>query len=184
MLDCERRPSATPPSTESRAPRSITCPMRVLMAGCGYVGSALGLLLTAEGHLVFGLRRDTSTLSSSITPVQVDLSSPLLSDTLSPNLDALVYSASPSGSTDKAYRAAYLDVARNLVSTLESQKRLRRVVFVSSTEVYAQKGSGWVRNRPPSPRASPAAPAGWRTPRTRAPSLRASSVSAASTAPA
>jgi nucleoside-diphosphate-sugar epimerase len=47
--------------------------MRVLMAGCGYVGSALGLLLTAEGHLVFGLRRDTSTLSSSITPVQVDL---------------------------------------------------------------------------------------------------------------
>src|SRR5215210_3062545 len=93
MLDCERRLSATPPSTESRAPRSITCPMRVLIAGCGYVGSALGLLLAAEGHPVFGLRRDTSTLSFPIIPVQVDLSSPLPSDTLPPNLDALVYAA-------------------------------------------------------------------------------------------
>ena len=142
MLDCERRPSATPPSTESRAPRSITCPMRVLMAGCGYVGSALGLLLTAEGHLVFGLRRDTSTLSSSITPVQVDLSSPLLSDTLSPNLDALVYSASPSGSTDEAYRAAYVEGARNLISAIESQKSLRRAVSSPAPRCMPRKGAG------------------------------------------
>jgi nucleoside-diphosphate-sugar epimerase len=121
MLDCERRPSATSPSPESRTPRSITCPMRVLIAGCRYVDSALDVLLAAEAHPVLGLRRDTSKLSSPITPVQVDCSSPLPSDTLPPNLDALVYSASPSGSTDEAYRAAYVDGARNVISALESQ---------------------------------------------------------------
>jgi len=38
---------------------------------------------------------------------------------------------------------------RNLISALESQKSLRRVVFVSSTEVYAQKGSEWVDEESP-----------------------------------
>jgi nucleoside-diphosphate-sugar epimerase len=132
------------PSTESHAPRSITCPMRVLIAGCRYVDSALGVLLAAEAHPVLGLRRDTSKLSSPITPVQVDLSSPLPSDALPPNLDAIVYAATPSGSTDEAYRAAYVDGARNVISALESQKSLHRVVFVFSTEVYAQRGSEWV----------------------------------------
>ena len=123
--------------------------MRVLIAGCRYVDSALGVLLAAEAHPVLGLRRDTSKLSSPITPVQVDCSSPLPSDTLPPNLDALVYSASPSGSTDEAYRAAYVDGARNVISALESQKSLHRVVLVFSTEVYAQKGGEWVDEKSP-----------------------------------
>jgi len=115
--------------------------MRVLMAGCGYVGSALGLLLAAEGYLVFGLRRDTSKLSSPITPVQIGLSTPLPSDTLPPNLDALVYSASPSGSTDEAYRAAYVEGARNLISAIESQKSLRRVVSSPAPRCMLGKGA-------------------------------------------
>ncbi len=148
-------------------PISITCPMRVLIAGCGYVGSALGLLLAAEGQPVFGLRRDASKLSSPITPVQVELSSPLPSDALPPNLDAIAFAATPSGSTDEAYRTAYMDGARNLISALESQKGLHRDVFVFSTEVYDKRGSEWVDEKLPTEpeRFLRQAPARWRASR-------------------
>ena len=35
-------------------------PVRVLIVGCGYVGQALGELLSKAGHKVFGLRRTSS----------------------------------------------------------------------------------------------------------------------------
>lgn len=123
--------------------------MRVLISGCGYVGSALGLLLAAEGHTVFGLRRNTPALPPAIRPIQADLSAPLLPDTLPPDLDAVVYAASPAGSTDEAYKTAYVDGSRNLLSALVSQENLRRFVFVSSTGVYAQKNGEWVDEESP-----------------------------------
>ena len=42
-----------------------------------------------------------------------------------------------------------MDGARNLISALESQESLRRVVFASSTEVYTQKGGEWVDEKSP-----------------------------------
>lgn len=76
-----------------------------MISGCGYVGSALGLLLTAQGHTTFGLRRNTTALPPAILPVQADLSASLPPDALPPNLDAVVYAASPAGATDEAHRA-------------------------------------------------------------------------------
>lgn len=112
--------------------------MRILIAGCGYVGSALGLLLASEGHTVFGLRRNTAALPAGITPVRADLSEPLSPDALPDDLDAVVCAASPGGSSDAAYRAAYVDGPRYLISSLAGQG-IGRVVLVSSTGVYGQK---------------------------------------------
>lgn len=123
--------------------------MRILIAGCGYVGSALGLLLTAEGHTVFGLCRDTKALPSAIIPISVDLSTPLPPDALPPNLDAVVHAVSPDDSTDEAYKLAYADGPRNLITALEPQENLRRFIFVSSTGVYGQKGGEWVDEESP-----------------------------------
>jgi nucleoside-diphosphate-sugar epimerase len=123
--------------------------VRVLISGCGYVGSSLGLLLTAQGHTTFGLRRNTTALPPAILPVQADLSASLPPDALPPNLDALVYAASPAGATDEAYRAAYVDGLRNLLSALAPQGSLRRFVFVSSTGVYAQREGEWVDEESP-----------------------------------
>ena len=39
---------------------------RILIAGCGYVGSALGALLVAESDTVWGLRRRTASLPPGI----------------------------------------------------------------------------------------------------------------------
>ena len=110
-----------------------------MISGCGYVGSALGLLLAAEGHTVFSLRRNTTALPPTIRTIQADLLAPLLTDTLPPDLGAGVYAASPGGSTDEAYKTAYVDGPRNVLSALAWQENLRRFVFVSSTGGYAQK---------------------------------------------
>jgi nucleoside-diphosphate-sugar epimerase len=46
--------------------------VRILIAGCGYVGSALGHLLSAGDHTAFGLRRDTKALPPAIKPISAD----------------------------------------------------------------------------------------------------------------
>ncbi len=118
--------------------------MRVLISGCGYVGSALGLLLTAEGHTVFGLRRNTKALPPAIKSISADLSKPLSPDALPPNLDAAVHAVSPGNSKDEAYTLAYTQGPRNLLAALEPQRKTLRFIFVSSTGVYAQKKGEWV----------------------------------------
>ena len=123
--------------------------MRVLISGCGYVGSALGLLLSAEGHTAFGLRRDAKALPPAIRPISADLSKPLPSDALPPDLDAVVHAVSPNRPTDEAYKLAYVEAPRNLLLALEPQRTLRRFVFVSSTGVYAQKEGEWVNEKSP-----------------------------------
>jgi nucleoside-diphosphate-sugar epimerase len=50
--------------------------MRILIAGCGYVGSELGRQLAAQGHTVFGLRRNITGLPPEIEPVPADLATP------------------------------------------------------------------------------------------------------------
>lgn len=124
--------------------------MRVLIAGCGYVGSALGELLAAEGHTVFGLRRNPAALPNSITPVAADLSRPLDPESLPQNLDLVFYTASSGGSDDSSYRSAYVDGPRHLLESLKTQaKNIRRVLFTSSTGVYAQKNGEWVGETSP-----------------------------------
>ena len=118
--------------------------MRVLIAGCGYVGSSLGSLLSSEGHSVFGLRRNASALPPDIHPIRAEFSAPLPPAALPPNLDVVVYAASPSGSSKEAYRDVYVNGPLNLLSALAPQRGLHRLIFVSSTEVYAQRGGEWV----------------------------------------
>lgn len=119
--------------------------MRVLISGCGYVGTALGLLLAAEGHAVYGLRRNPGKLPPLIHPVRADLSRPLPPDALPERLDAAVLAASPDVTSDEAYETAYVTGPGNLLVALEPQHdTLRRVVLVSSTGVYAQRGGEWV----------------------------------------
>ena len=118
--------------------------MRVLISGCGYVGTSLGLLLASEGHTVFGLRRNTSALPPEIHPVEADLSTSLPPGALPGDLDAVVHVASPGASTDESYKTAYVHGPRYLLSALAPRNALRRFVLVSSTSVYGQKDAEWV----------------------------------------
>ncbi len=122
--------------------------MRTLIAGCGYVGCALGERLASEGHTVFGARRNVESLPPAIQPVALDLSSPIAPDKLPPDLDFVFYTASAGGSSEDAYKSAYIEGPRNLLAALETQNA-RRVLFTSSTGVYGQRDGEWVDEESP-----------------------------------
>jgi nucleoside-diphosphate-sugar epimerase len=126
--------------------------VRVLIAGCGYLGAALGARLAAEGHAVFGLRRRPEGLPAGVKPIAADLGdSASLRRALPGALDAAVYAAAPSTRTPAAYRAVYVEGLVRLIDTA----RVPRLLVVSSTSVYGQDGGEWVDE------GSPTEPTAW-----------------------
>lgn len=119
--------------------------MRVLVAGCGYVGCGLGERLARDGHAVVGVRRDPSGVPSAITPFAGDLSDPKSLRDLPGPFDVVFYTAGSSAHTDEAYRGAYVDGLRNVLEAIGRQPTPpKRVIFTSSTAVYAQTDGNWV----------------------------------------
>ncbi len=123
--------------------------MKILIAGCGDLGTALGLELAAAGDEVFGLRRHPERLPGAIRPLAADLADPATLLDL-PQVDAVVYAAAADRSTEEAYRRAYVDGVRHLLAAPGIQHHPpRRFCFVSSTAVYAQDGGEWIDESSP-----------------------------------
>lgn len=121
--------------------------MRILIAGCGDVGSALAQLLLPN-HQVWGLRRDVARLPPGVQPIEGDLTR--IGALTLPEVDQVVYCAAASRSDEQAYRAVYVEGLRDLIERLERQARpLHRLVFCSSTSVYGQSDGGWVDETSP-----------------------------------
>ncbi|MGB0466888.1 MAG: SDR family oxidoreductase [Pontibacterium sp.] len=118
----------------------------VLIAGCGDLGSRLGIGLLQTGLKVYGLRRNINQLSPGIQGIQADLNDP---DTLNslPVCTILVYAVSASARDETSYRAAYCTGLMNLLSALEQPPE--HLFFVSSTAVYHQNDGGWVDEKSP-----------------------------------
>jgi nucleoside-diphosphate-sugar epimerase len=116
---------------------------RVLIAGCGYVGTALGALLAEDGHEVFALRRSVRERPAGVSLIQADLTAIDTLRALPARLDVVFYTASADATDDRSYRGVYVDGLRYLLAALEGQT-LRRVLYTSSTGVYAQQDGEWV----------------------------------------
>ncbi len=117
----------------------------ILIAGCGDVGATLGQRLSASGHQVWGLKRHPADLPPGIQPLAADLTDPATLTTLPSALDYVVYSAAASGFSAAAYQAAYVTGVRNLLNALDkAEQPPKRLLFTSSTSVYAQHQGEWV----------------------------------------
>jgi nucleoside-diphosphate-sugar epimerase len=125
--------------------------VRVLIAGCGYVGTALGLELARSGHVVYGLRRDPSALPAPLQPLKADLRDRGELATLLPEeLHGVIYCAGPTESTDQAYADTYVRGLTHVLEALEQrQAPVKRVVLTTSTAVYGQQDGGWVDEASP-----------------------------------
>jgi nucleoside-diphosphate-sugar epimerase len=129
---------------------------RILIAGCGDVGTALALRLAADGHEVRGARRRPGALPAPIVPVAVDLVTGEGLAAAVSGAEVVFYTASADGFSDEAYRHAYVDGLRNVLAALGTMRApVRRVLFTSSTAVYAQGDGEWVDE------ASPTEPTGF-----------------------
>lgn len=119
---------------------------RVLVAGCGYVGSRLAELLVEGGDEVWGLRRRPVDLPDGVEPIAADVTESGSLRHLPAGLDAVVYAVSPAGRTAEAYRLAYVEGFGNLLDAVSAPVR---TVLVSSTGVYGYADGRWVDEETP-----------------------------------
>ena len=97
------------------------------------------------------MRRSIDRLPAGVTGVAGDLFSEQCPvQWPSGQIDYLVYSAAATEHDEAGYQAAYVDGLKNTLSWLEQNgQRPRRLLFVSSSGVFAQKGGEWVDETSP-----------------------------------
>ncbi len=130
--------------------------MHVLVAGAGWLGSALCRSLSAAGHRVTAVRRDpigaAALDSPGVNGVALDLCAPGAAGRLPADLDAIVACQSASGDGPDAYRRAYVDATRALLEAARSRGRPVAFVYTGSTGVFGQRdGSDVDEETPPRP---------------------------------
>ncbi|MFZ5603219.1 MAG: SDR family oxidoreductase [Pseudomonadota bacterium] len=118
----------------------------VLLAGCGAIGTQLGVQLQQAGYRVIGLRR--SAVASPFPLLQADFTAPLDPALFNEPIHYVVHTATPGERSDAGYEKAYPGSVRNLLAALRGHP-VRRFFFVSSTAVYAQDDGSWVDETSP-----------------------------------
>ncbi len=109
------------------------------------MGSALGERLVAEGHEVYGLKRNPVDLPEGIKPVRADLSLPETLVSLPSNIETIFYTAGAGRSDEEGYRYAYLDGMGRLLGALaDLAEKPKRIFFTSSVSVYDQRRGEWL----------------------------------------
>lgn len=126
-------------------------PRRAVVAGCGFVGLATARLLQRAGWEVLGCTHsEESARALAAEPFTVraaDLTEVSALAALGDwrECDAVVHCASSGRGGADAYRSVYLQGARHLLEALVP----RRLLFTSSTSVYAQNTGEWVNEESP-----------------------------------
>jgi nucleoside-diphosphate-sugar epimerase len=115
---------------------------RLLIAGCGYLGQAVGDLFAAVNWEVEGwtLSAESANQLRFSSGRSVDISNLDQVRAAAGDFDAVVHAASTRGGAPDSYRRVYLKGLGNLLECFANSK----TVFVSSTSVYAQAAGEWV----------------------------------------
>ena len=116
--------------------------MHVLIAGCGDVGSVLATLLLQDGHVVYGLKRDTSSLPAGVQPIRADLTNPETLRNLPEKIDCLVFMPTPATRDLAGYESIFIEGWKNVWAGLKNLPP--RTLLVSSTAVYGESDGGLV----------------------------------------
>jgi len=114
---------------------------KILIIGCGAIGTELAHVLSAKGHQVTGLKRNPPTGGNNkISYFRADIRSVKDLDGLATDFDQLFFIVSPGGRSDAGYHAIYETGLNNLLAKFPDTPW----IFVSSTSVYGQSQGEWV----------------------------------------
>jgi nucleoside-diphosphate-sugar epimerase len=117
---------------------------RVLIAGCGYLGQAVADLFVAGGCEVEAWTKSAESaqrLSTKPYPVHsVDVSQSDQVRAQKEDFDSVIHCASTRGGDLDFYFRVYLNGAQNLLERFGGS----RILFTSSTSVYAQTNGEWI----------------------------------------
>lgn len=114
---------------------------KILIVGCGDIGSKLARLLADTGHEVVATRRHSFELQG-VQAMIADVTQP--QTLLFPaGLDYVFVVLAPNESSEAAYRAVYFEGTKNVLAALQGQA-IKRIFWVSSSSVYGQDAGEWV----------------------------------------
>jgi nucleoside-diphosphate-sugar epimerase len=112
---------------------------KVLIVGCGDLGSEIARLLAGSGHDVIGVRASNKSLQQGIRCIQADVTQFASLKSLEDILpDIVIYCVAANAQTNESYQAHYVDGLRNVMATQVNNRQLKHIFFVSSTRVYGQ----------------------------------------------
>ena len=122
---------------------------RVLIAGCGYLGQATADVFETAGWKVEGWTGSSKSARELLAkPYRVDaldISNARQVAAHPGNFDAVIHCASTRGGDVDLYRSVYLIGVRNLLDRFPEAK----ILFTSSTSVYAQSNGEWATEESP-----------------------------------
>ncbi|MDD5266938.1 MAG: SDR family oxidoreductase [Methylococcales bacterium] len=118
---------------------------KILIIGCGAIGTQLADVLVAKGHQVTGLKRNPpKTDAGNIDYFTADITSPADLKDLATDFDFLYFILSPDERNEESYRAIYESGLNNLLDKFSQAGSKPYWIFVSSTGVYGQTEGEWV----------------------------------------
>lgn len=116
-----------------------------IIAGAGDVGGRVALALCNKAHDVVSLSRSAREMPTGIRSIAADLTTGEGVTKLPQASDNLVFCVAPDERTEAAYRRLYVEGLQRLLTHCV----FKRVVFVSSTAVYAQDAGEWIDEQSP-----------------------------------
>lgn len=129
--------------------------MHVLIAGCGWLGSAVAQRLVERGERVTGVRSEPGRAEAlralGVEPLVLDLADPASVSRIPQDVDAIIAMQSAQGEAETHYRRAYIEANRTLLEVARRQP-LRAFIYTGSTGVFGQRdGSDVDELTPPAP---------------------------------
>ena len=126
---------------------------RIVIAGCGFVGLATARVFHGAGWDVLGLTHSAESAETMkgeafpVAPCDISDADAVrgIAAQFGENTDAVIHCASSGRGGADAYRSVYLEGARNLLDALAPT----RMLFTSSTSVYAQTDGALVNENSP-----------------------------------
>jgi nucleoside-diphosphate-sugar epimerase len=118
---------------------------KILIIGCGAIGTQLAHVLSAKGHQVTGLKRNPPKADTgNVDYFKADITLPSDLDHLPTDFDILYFILSPDGRNEESYRDIYESGLNNLLNKFSLAGSSPQWIFVSSTSVYGQSQGEWV----------------------------------------
>ena len=121
---------------------------RLVIFGCGYLGTAVALEGMARGARVTALTRNSASAvvlrEQAIETVTADLASEAWHDQIEGGADLALNCVSSGGSSLESYRHSYVDGMASILAWARRRGPARTLLYTSSTAVYPQGGGAVV----------------------------------------
>lgn len=112
---------------------------KILLVGCGALGTAIALNLYHAGHEVVGIRKSLKQLPYNMKTIQADVTVADVVNVLAVTQPQIViYCIAATAQNDENYYLHYVAGLRHVLESQRYNTQLERVFFVSSTRVYGK----------------------------------------------